>query len=219
VFRTVLTLAFLLLFPTASALAADGPEQQRIELDATLGYRFGGAREVQLQEDDGTEVPGKVTVDGAPSWGGLFAYRIQSNGTVFFSYTRQSTTMRFRPDDLNATSQEDLSGKGSIEYFNFGGNLEAHSGALYPYLGVSLGLARFAAGSGGDGAQIRFNMALDTGIRFHILPLIDLRVFGRVPFTFTSSDFYCYSGHGCAAVVTQSPFVQGEVGVGLGLRL
>lgn len=204
----------------ATVAPAWAQRPSRFQLDGTIGTRFGGSMEVDLEDDDGFATSsGKVTTDSALAWGVLAAYQIQSNGNVFLSYSRQETTFRFRSEEFSDDewSIDETSGDGSIEYFQFGGNLQASTRILVPYMGVSVGITRVAAkGDGGDWA--RFNVTLDGGLRFDFIPLLDVRVFSRVPFTFPSSELYCFSGRGCAVVSNGGPFVQGELHAGLGLK-
>ncbi len=184
-----------------------------IEIDATVGYRFGGAVETELQQGTLGDVTGRLTVDSAPSFGGILGYRIQSNGSVFVSYSRQQTAFRFRTDVVDAGVVEST---GSIEYIQFGGNLLAERGRATPYIGFSVGVGRFASfDTGGD--AYRFSAVIDGGIKFEILPFLHARFLGRVPMTFSGGELYCFTGYGCAAIVGSAPLVQGEVQAGLGV--
>src|SRR5690606_20292264 len=81
-------------------------ENHKFEIDVTGGYRFGGTLKVDLDndpsDDDDTEdrvADGKVSANGAPAFGGILGYRVQQNGFIFLSYSRQATTVRYRPED------------------------------------------------------------------------------------------------------------------------
>lgn len=191
---------------------ASAQESHRIEVDATVGTRFGGALDVNLESTE-EDIAGRISADSSMAFGGILSFRFQSNGFVYLSYSRQETDVRFRPSALDLDPQQ---AKGSIEYFQFGGNLEVTRGSLTPYIGFSIGPSRFASQEGG-GDSWRFTAALDGGVKFRILSFLHLRVLGRIPFTISSGELYCYSGYGCAVVTNGAPFVQGEVQAGLGL--
>ena len=205
---------------TTSVQSAQAERTSRVQIDGTIGTRFGGRMEVDLEDEDGDHSDtGTFTTDSTMAWGILASYQIQSNGNVFLSYSRQETTFRFRSEDYedDEWSVDETSADGSIEYFQFGGNLQLPTRIVIPYFGVSAGVTRVASkGDGGDWA--RFNLTLDGGLRFDFLPILDVRVFSRVPFTFPASELYCFSGRGCAVVSHAGPFVQGEVHAGLGLK-
>lgn len=196
-----------------------------IELDVTAGYRFGGTLRVEPDDDsdddsgddsgtaDGSLSNGRLTIEGAPSFGGIVSYRFQQNGFIYFNYSRQQATARFQPDNLADSAQEaDV----SVEYFQFGGNLEASRGRFTPYFGFSLGMGRFASLDTGD-ANLRFSMEFDGGAKIKLLDFLHLRLLGRMPITIASGSVYCISGFGCLVTSTGSPLVQGEVQAGLGL--
>lgn len=202
------------LAPSAVALAAvlvsaPAAAHKPFEVDAALGYRFGGALDV-----DSSGAEGRVTLDGAPAFTGIFGYRIQPNGFIFINYSRQSTTVRYRSDDLSTTGATGL----STEYLQFGGNLEVTRGRWVPYLGFSVGATRLAATDNG-GDEWRFSAVIDGGVKFEITEWLHLRVLGRLPFTFVSgeSEVFCVVPGGCLVLLDGAPLIQGEVYGGVGL--
>lgn len=221
-FRSMLALRVLLVLCGLSLSQESWASDSRFFVDGTVGYRFGGAHSVDWRADGQVRGDGRLTVKGAVSYGALFAFRVQPDGTIFLNYSRQETTLVSRIRSSHPETGDELNdvfeGRGSIEYFQFGGNLERRLGLLVPYVGVSVGLTRIAALSGGGGAQARFNVTLDGGVRFEVLPYLDLRLFGRAPFTLPGSTLFCYSESSCVDASNPSPFVQGEIQAGLGLR-
>lgn len=203
------TLAFAALSFSDSTHAA---EDHQFELDATIGTRFGGALEVDLNSTDG-DIPGRITADTSIAFGGIASYRFQSNGFVFINFSRQETEIRFRP---SAVDQEAVQTSGAIDYLQLGGNLEVTRGSLTPYIGFSIGAAHFASHDDG-GDSWRFAGALDGGVKFRLLPFLHLRLLGRLPITLVDGELYCYTGYGCAVLSRGAPFVQGEVQIGVGL--
>ncbi len=202
---------------SSEALADD----HKFEIDVTGGYRLGGTHKVDLDanpDDYDTsaenEADGRVSADSAPSFGASLGYRIQQNGFIYLGYSRQTTNVRYRPDD---PSLDILETDASLEYFQFGGNLEATRGRLTPYFGFGLGMARFASLDTGDNS-FRFSVSFEGGVKIRIFDFLHLRLLARLPLTFASGKLYCYTGAGCAFATSGSPFVQGELQGGLGLR-
>ncbi|GEM_PF-833154 len=199
---------------TAHAAESEEFEQpHRLELDATVGGRFGGALDVDLDHSTEGKISGRVSVDSSAVYGGILSYRVQRNGFFFLNYSRQDTTIRFRPNFVDLDSK---ASSGSIEYFQAGGNLEATRGRVTPYFGVSVGASRFSSRES-SGDAWRFTAALDGGVKFRLLSFLHLRLLGRVPFTFSGGELYCYTGYGCAVVSDGAPFVQGEIQAAIGL--
>jgi len=201
---TIVALAASLLLLSAPAAA-----QNRWELDAALGYRFGGSADV---EAEGAE--GRVTIGDDVAFTGIASYMVQPNGFVYLNYTRQVATLRYLSDDLQTTGETPL----STDVVHFGGNLELPRGRVIPYLGFSLGATRFGAMDLGYDSWA-FSMALDGGVKVDITEWFHLRFLGRIPFTFVTSEAgaFCVSPVGCVVLVSGGPLVQGEVYGGIGL--
>lgn len=197
-------MAATVLFVAAPALA-----QGRIELDAALGYRFGGTSDV---EAEGAE--GRVSIGDEAAFTAILGYAVQSNGMVFLNYTRQVSTLHYLSDDLQTRADTPL----STDVVHFGGNLELPRGRVVPYLGFSLGATRFAAIDYGYDSWA-FSLALDGGVRVDITEWLHLRLLGRLPMTFVTSEAgaFCVSPVGCVVLVSGGPIVQGEVFGGFGL--
>jgi hypothetical protein len=104
----------------------------------------------------------------------------------------------------------------AIEYYQIGGNLETTQGIFVPYLGASVGLARFRS-YGGGADRLFFAPMLDGGIKFDLLPQLHLRILGRLPIVFSNGKLYCEDGKGCLELDKFAPIVQGEVQAGIGV--
>jgi len=189
-------------------LAPAAHAQNPIELDAALGFRFGGGADV---EAEGAE--GRVTIADEVAFTAIAGYRVQPNGTVYLNYTRQVSTLRYLSDDLQTTAETPF----STDVVQFGGNLEVPRGRAVPYMGFSLGATRFASLDDGYDSWA-FSMALDGGLRVDITDWFHLRVLGRIPMTFATSEAgaFCVSPVGCVLLVSGGPIVQGEVYGGFG---
>jgi hypothetical protein len=199
-----LTVTFL----THSASA----QERRIDVTGYGGIGFTG----DLSVGDGVTA-GSVDVDDAPVYGGLIGFRTQPSGFVYFSYSRMETTAYFRPSGGFETSgQADV----SFEYFQLGGNLEAHRGRLVPYLGLSLGATRVAALEA-SGSDYSFSAVLDGGLKVMLADFLFVRAIGRMPVSFVTGESasLCASGLGCAFVYSGQPLLQGQLLLGAGLLL
>jgi len=192
--------SFLLLASPASA-------QNRVELDAGLGFRFGGGADV---EAEGAE--GRVTIGDEAAFTAILGYAVQPNGKVFLNYTRQASTLTYLSDDLQTRGDTPF----TTDVIQFGGNLELPRGRVVPYLGFSIGATRFGAV---DLDSWAFSMALDGGVRVDLTEWLHLRMLGRIPMTFATSEAgaFCVSPVGCVVLVSGGPIVQGEVFGTLGL--
>jgi len=203
-------IAPLTLLAALLLLAAPAGAQQagRFELDAAIGYRFGGGADV---EAEGAE--GRVTLSDEVAFTAIAGYRVQPNGTVYLNYTRQVSTLRYLSDDLQTTGEEPF----STDVVNFGGSLELPRGRVVPYMGFSIGATRFASLDLGYDSWA-FSMALDGGVRVDITEWLHLRFLGRIPMTFVTSEAgaFCVSPVGCVILVSGGPIVQGEVYAGFG---
>lgn len=208
-----LVLSFLTLVVTP-ALAEKPPN---LELSVNGGVRVGGSLDVGIEEE-GLSVnsqEGHLSFDSSPSYGGMVGYRVQPNGFVFLSYSRQETTAHYRQNTAAGTDVQD--GSASIEYFQLGGNLEYTRDRFTPYGGLSLGTTRFASLDVNSGDSWQFSAVLDGGVKIMLLPMLYARLLARMPLTFQSGSVYCFSGFGCAVTLNGTPLVQGEFQAGVTL--
>lgn len=207
----------------------DSHAHEDFELDITGGYAF-GTRLSAGQEDASGEPVETVDAEGEPTgevqegdfrmrggfaFSGIFGYRMQPNGFIYFSYTRQQTEADYQATGANGV---DLNTDASLEYFQFGGNVEMTRGIIVPYLGVSLGLARIAAlGAGGDGARLFFAPVIDGGFKVDLHRHVHLRFLGRMPVVFTNKELFCTADSGCATVDKVKAMAQLQLHGGVGV--
>ncbi len=185
----------------------------RVELSATAGYRFGGRARVQFDREGETSASsGRFVLEGSPSFGALVGYRVQHNAFAYFSYSRQQTTVRY---DEGAV-RDLVTGTMAVEYYQVGGNMETTRGLFVPYLGASVGFARYRS-FGGGADRLFFAPALDGGLKVDLHKNVHLRVLGRLPIVFSSGSLYCRDDSGCIEQDRFAPIVQGEVQAGIGL--
>lgn len=196
-------------FVTVPAFAQERP--RRIDIGGYGGIGFTG----DLPLENETQAI-NVSVDDAPVYGGLLAFRAQPSGWAYISYSRMETTAHARRAGETTTSDADL----SFEYFQIGGNLEVQRGRLVPYLGLSLGATRIAP-LDFDGSDVSFSAVLDGGLKVMLTDFLYVRAIGRMPVSFVSgeSSSLCATGFGCAFVYSGHPLLQGQLFLGAGLLL
>lgn len=200
--------ATLLIFVSTRAATA---QERQLEVVGFGGVGFTG----DLGVSSGTEA-GNVSFDSAPVYGGMLGYRAQSNGFAYFSYSRMETTAYFRPaGGFESSAQTNV----VFDYFQLGGSLEARSGRVVPYLGLSLGATRLAPADG-TGNDFSFSAVLDGGVKIMLTPFLDVRLIGRMPVSFISGDAsaLCIGGRGCALHYSGQPLIQGQALLGAGLH-
>jgi hypothetical protein len=166
-----------------------------------------------FDESDAAVSTGRLTLDGGLVLSGILGYRIQPDGFIYVSYTRQE--LGYAYDAKGSDTSMDFSGNGSLEYFQFGGNVETTRGILVPYFGFSMGLARLAS-FGGGGSRLFFSPVLDGGLKIDVHEHVHLRLIGRMPILFANKDVFC-SGADCAHAEEIRPTAQLELLGGLGV--
>ena len=197
-------------FAIVAIILAVQPAQahNKFELDLTGGYRF--ASKVELpQNDDGA---GDFKLAPSFAFSAIAGYRAQPDGFVYLSYSRQQTKVEYQSDDAGT----DFSAKATVEYFQFGGNIEMTRGRLVPYLGVSVGAARLATVGEGS-SRFFFAPVIDTGFKVDLHEHVHLRFLGRLPVIFMSGDAFCTDGTGCLTVDQIKPMAQFELHGGVGV--
>jgi hypothetical protein len=192
-------LILVLLSPTAHA--------QTVELTPFGGYRFGGSFDVI---DD----RGALEVKEAAAFGATLGFRVDENGELEASYSRQDSRLRV---DGFFTSRPlfDL----AVETYQLGGNyLFRDEGVrVRPYLGVGLGVTRFVPEPENLESETRFSASLAVGVKIYLGDHFGLRFETRGFFTVLESDstVFCDSLSGCFVRTSGSELSQGEVRGGL----
>ena len=184
------------------------------EFAAAAGYRLPFGADVNLEDSSGGELEeGRLSFDGAFIVTGMAAYRLRPDGFIYLSYTRGVHQAEF------AGSTEgigfDFTGSRSVEYFQFGGNVEMTRGRLVPYMGMSLGVGRVGPG-GGNNARLFFAPVLDPGLKIDLHDHVHLRLMARVPLLFANKNIVCVEA-GCAHADKITPLPQVELLGGVGV--
>lgn len=184
-------------------------QKDLIEAAVVGGYRWGGNGDIEKGGQDG-----RITADGAPSFGASFGVRTEPDGVVYVWYSRQSTTLELRPDGVAGPyPTRDV----TFEYFHFGGFIEGEYGPSIPYLGLSVGLTRMDAED--VGSEWRFSTAVELGFKLPVTSFLHLRLLGRAPVTFMTgnTEVYCITPQGCGVSLVAKPIAQVEALGGLGV--
>jgi hypothetical protein len=193
------------------ALSTVAAAHDKFEVDATVGARFFGSGPAYFREGQSQGDSGHVYARPAVAYGGIFGYRVERNGFIYVSFSRQVA-----PLHLDVNDQEGVvTGQVAIENYQFGGNLERTAGRWVPYFGMSIGASRWAS-LGGGGSRVFFAAVFDGGVKFELHEHVHLRLLGRLPFSMSHGDLYCVSSGRCIALTKFSPWVQLEGQFGLG---
>lgn len=184
---------------------------ERWDVDATFGARFGGDTDLNAESGGG-----HVNLAPSFSWGGILAYRLQRDGFIYLSYSRQETNARFtQPGTVSPVA----TGGVSMEMFQFGGNIETYRGPLVPYLGFSLGANRLAALGRAARDEWSFGLVFEAGTKFEVTKWLHFRLLARLPITFLGKEtnVLCLTASECVVGLDGEPLIQGEVHGGLGI--
>ena len=189
------------LLVAGSPLAAQGG----IELTPTFGYRFGGT----ISNDYG-----KFSAGDNLAWGGALGYRVKRDGLVELVYSRQPTTVRFKPDTGAAFTVSDA----AIEYLQFGGALEfGDNPNTKPFFALTIGGTHFAPENPDLLGEWVFSFGAALGLKTYLSQNFGLRAQARLWMSTLSSDtqFWCSLPGGCVINASNGVFfTQGELSGG-----
>src|SRR5687767_4927564 len=79
----LICLVLPLFFPTVASA------HNRFEIDAMIGGRVGGSGQALYKDSSMNVTEGRVLLDPALSYGGMFGYRAQRDGFIYLSFSRQ----------------------------------------------------------------------------------------------------------------------------------
>lgn len=186
----------------ASPLAA----QSGVEITPTIGYRFGGT----INNDYG-----RFSVNDNMAWGGTIGFRVKPDGLVELVYSRQPTTIRFKPDTAAAFTVGDA----AVEYLQIGGALEfGHNPNMKPFFALTVGGTYYSPDNPDLGGEWRFSWGAALGLKTYLSSHIGLRAQARLWMSTLSSDsqFWCTLPGGCVIHASNGVFfTQGELSGGV----
>ena len=186
--------------------ADDVKEYNNFEFTPFFGHMAGGEFEDPTDSSDrdldaGTDFG--IMIDAATDWWRHYE----------MLYVHQSTKVDgFDPFDLD------------VEYLQFGGTVsypDAEYTHIVPYIGMTVGAARFSPDSAGLNDETKFAATLGGGVRIPITKTfgvrLDLRVFGTV--LDSESDIFCVSSGGatCRIKVKSDFFLQYAANLGVSI--
>ncbi|TFG45630.1 MAG: hypothetical protein E4H41_04585 [Gemmatimonadales bacterium] len=192
----------------ALALCAAPPlaAQSGIEITPSIGYRFGGT----IDNDDG-----KFSANDNLAWGGTLGYRVKRDGLVELVYSRQSTTVRFKPDTGAAVTIGDA----AIEYLQLGGALEfGDDPNTKPFFALTIGGTHFAPENPDLVGEWVFSFGAALGLKTYLSQHVGLRAQARLWMSTLSSNtqFWCSLPGGCVIHASSGVFfTQGELSGGV----
>jgi opacity protein-like surface antigen len=190
---------------TSPARAADEPKQYNsFEFTPFVGYMAGGEFEDPTDDSDRDLDAGTsygIFIDAAAEWWRHYE----------MLYLRQATEVDgFEPFDMD------------VEYLQFGGTVmypDTEVTRVIPYIGMTVGAARFSPDQAGLDDETKFAFTLGGGLRVPVTDRfavrLDLRAFGTV--LDSDSDIFCVSSGGatCRIKVKSDMFLQYSANLGV----
>ena len=187
-----------------------GIAHAQVEVTPYAGWMFAGSLA-------GTN--GRVDVTDDWAYGGMIDIPISPDLIAEIMYTRIDTraTVEQRPDFI----EEPLFDL-AIQYFHLGAVYQENVAKKITGFGAfTLGATLFSPKNSVYEDETRFSIALATGLKIYATERLGLRLQGRllVPMFFTGGSLWC-GGGGCAASVNGgSSLIQGDLGIGVMVRL
>jgi hypothetical protein len=205
----------------AAVLPHQGWSQDKgIELGATYSYMWAGT--YHLYE-------GEIHMEDGSQWGGIATFSLRPDTKLEFYYANaqsNATFYRYSYVPSNTPSLDDLNTPVTIQYFQLGSVYQIPKGKAQPFIGVYLGAVLFhPTGNAPQGLtyedQWNFAISFAGGLKLYASDSFGVRLQGRLmlPMYFSSGSMYVGTGGAGVAVGAGIPVVQGDVGVGVFLRL
>ncbi len=194
-------------------------QDRQFEIGANYSYMWAGT--YQLYE-------GEVSMDDGSSWGGVidFAFRPDAKIELSYSYTSSNAKFqRYYNVSDNTPSLDKLDNPVTIQYFQLGSIYQVPKGKAQPFIGVMAGAVLFHPTGTAAGLTLsdkwNFAMSLVGGVKVYLTEQVGVRVQGRLllPMYFSGGSMYVGTGGAGFAVGAGIPIVQGDIGVGVFVRL
>lgn len=202
----VITIILSALF-AGSAFAQD----KGIMITALGAYQWGGT----FKGWDG-----EASLNDAGSWGIALDIPVHHREAyVELIYTRQVTDLTYREYGSGEPAQEVFNI--AVEYYQVGGLYTVEKDGPKPFGTMTIGATRFAPQSSIYGSEWKFSAALGLGIIVPVSERIGLRMHARLllPFMYSGGGLWC-GGGGCSVGVSgSSAIAQGDVALGLVIRI
>ncbi len=205
--KTISVLAIIL---TAVLAGSAFAQDKGIMITALGGYQWGGT----LKGWDG-----EARLNDAGNWGIALDIPVAPDTYVELIYTRQITELQYREYGSGEPAQEvfDI----AVEYYQIGGLYTMAKDGPKPFGTMTLGATRFAPQNSIYSSEWKFSVALGLGIIIPVSERIGIRTHARLllPFLYTGGGLWC-GGSGCSMGISGgSAIAQGDVALGLVIRI
>ena len=221
--RVLYMISGAMLFALLGALVTPqkGVAQDKgIEIGGTYSYMWAGT--AHLYE-------GEIQMEDGSQWGGFASFSLRPDTKLELSYLNSQSTATYYPYSYVGQSHPELSNLNSpvtIQYFQLGSVYQIDKGKAAPFFGAYLGAAYFhPTGTAPVGWTLSdkwyFAVSLAGGVKLYVSDRFGIRLQGRLllPMFFSGGSMYVGTGGTGVAVGAGIPIVQGDVGVGVFLRL
>ncbi len=208
----ITTIAVLVVVLAASLASSVFAQPKGILITALGGYQWGGTFK-------GWE--GEASLNDAGSWGFAIDIPVRPDTYLELIYTRQVTDLSYREYGIGglepAVEPFDL----AVEYYQIGSLYTMHKDGPRPFGTMTLGATRFAPQSSIYNSQWKFSVALGIGALVPVSERIGFRLHARLllPFMYSSGGMWCGTGGCSVGVSSGSAVVQGDVALGLVIRI
>lgn len=203
--------ALVTLVAVVSMPAVAGAQDRGIMITPLAAYQWGGTVSGYY---------GEAKLNDAGSWGIAVDIPVyHRDAFVELIYSRQVTDLSYREYGVGVPAEEifDL----AVEYYHIGGLYTVDKEGPKPFGTMTLGATRFAPQNSVYDTEWKMSAALGLGIIVPISDRIGIRTHARllIPFLYSGGGLWCGTG-GCSIGVSGgSSILQGDVAVGLVIRL
>ncbi len=212
--------AALALLACALVIPQQGMAQDKqFEIGANYSYMWAGT--YQFYE-------GEVLMDDGSSWGGVIDFSFRPDAKIELSYSYTSSHAKFQRYynvSDNTPALDNLDNPLTIQYFQLGSIYQVPKGKAQPFIGVMAGAVLFHPSGTVQGLSVsdkwNFAMSIVGGVKIYLSEQVGIRAQGRLllPMYFSGGSMYVGTGGAGLAVGAGIPVVQGDVGVGVFVRL
>ena len=209
--RTLSILVALALLPTAAWAQHQGEK----EITPQIGWQYGGTQEYSSYPG---YAAGDFHANANLNYGGMLSIFIRDYYAIEFAYSYQSTDLLIRPNGFPDTKIADL----AAQYIHLYGTrvIPTQGGKTDLFAMGGFGATTFSAGSPYESRWL-FSFGAGIGAKVHMNPKTSLRLQTRllIPIQWGSAGFYFGTGGSGIDVGGGSSIVQGDVSLGLAIKL
>ena len=212
--------AAIMVLLIVTAMPQQGSAQDKgIEIGATYSYMWGGS--YNLYE-------GEIQMDDGSQWGGNISFALRPDTKLEFYYANQPSHAKFYryyTVGNNNPALDKLDNDVTVQYFQLGSIYQIPKGNVQPFLGIYAGAVMFHPKGQAQGLTLEdkwnFAMSFAGGVKLYASEKFGIRLQGRLllPMYFSGGGIYVGTGGAGVGLGAGVPIVQGDVGVGLFLRI